>query len=139
MKLRLIALLLLLTNTSYAAENCTKSVGVVTPCVGVLQPKDWAVGGQMCLEVDLPKCIAQAAAATAVKDASMTALTAELDIERQYTKKLEKKLLSYVVPPDEPRSEGAPWYQSNWFIFGAGFVLGAGAVIGGVYGANSTR
>lgn len=134
MKTRLVALLLLVSNVAVAAEQCTKAVGVSAPCVGVALPTAWAIEGEKCRSVELPKCKAEASAVSMAKDVSITALTAELKIEKEHAKKLEDKLLNCVVPVQKPVE--APWYTSSWFLFGSGLVVGAGAVIGGIAAAK---
>jgi len=137
MKYKIVACALLVANASYAADQCTKAVGTNTPCAGVVLPTTWAIEGEKCRSVELPKCKAEATAIGLSKDASITALSAELDVERKHAKKLEERLLSCTVPV--VKVEEVPWYKSSWFVFGAGFVLGAGTVIGGIYGANSAK
>jgi hypothetical protein len=134
MKTKLTVLFLLIANVATAAEQCTKAQGVSVPCAGVVLPTAWAVEGEKCRSVELPKCKLEASAVSLAKDASITALVGEVRVEKEYSKKLEEKLMNCVVPVNKPVE--TPWYSSGWFLFGSGLVIGAGAVIAGVHASN---
>lgn len=122
---------LLLASVLYA-EECTEALVVKEPCEGTLVPTEEAVEALKCLEVNLPRALAEH---KFMSSKHKTYIQYHQDVVLSYENKvsaLESKLLAFAAP--------TPWFKKQWVGWLGGAAAGSGTVLfAGFYSNEGIR